>query len=159
MGTTTELRQEVKLRFVPFMAERGFLLDMRDAPVFFLFRRTIANTIYLCDIQWDKYGKPRFRLLFGQCTPEGVVGADGKRIPANAMIASWCTPRGLLKPKSTDGINAWFRQDRPWWQRLFTPRKLYPASGVVDNLITRFAEIESYWKSGQTGPHIMLWNR
>jgi hypothetical protein len=151
MGTTTELRQEVKSRFVPFMAERGFMLDMRDAPTFFLFRKVTPEQIYFCDIQWEKYGRPRFRVSFGCCEPNGGFTHNNQPIPPDRMMANWCKIYGSShKPD-------WFRQDRPWWQFLYTSQKLYPANLLVDNVMMWFSEVESYFETGAVGSHIKIW--
>jgi hypothetical protein len=69
MGRTTDLRREIKRRFFPVMADKGFSLDMRDAPFFVGFRRMTSEAIYVCDIQWEKYSRPCFVINFGNAVP------------------------------------------------------------------------------------------
>ena len=65
MGRTTDLRREMKRRFFPAMIDSGFSVDMRNAPSFVDFRRITPDAIQAFDIQWEKYGRPRFVINFG----------------------------------------------------------------------------------------------
>ena len=153
MGTTTELRREIKQRFVPFALERGFVLDQKRAPTFMEFRRESADVAHLFDIQWEKYGRPRFVVNFGTCPLEGLRVKE-KTFPVSEVIASWLPDSGRLQPRKGTSASSWFRQDRPFLARLFSSTKLYPASQVVDELLRLFPELEEYWASGKVGPHV-----
>jgi hypothetical protein len=37
------------------------------------FRRITPQAIHVCDIQREKYGRPRFAINFGQCGPAGAI--------------------------------------------------------------------------------------
>jgi hypothetical protein len=69
MGRTTSLREAIKQVFVPHLQGKGFSPDMRYAPQRFGFRKIDSDAVYVCDIQWEKYGRPRFVLHFGKCSP------------------------------------------------------------------------------------------
>ena len=132
MGKTSELRAEIKRTFVPFAVQRGFVLDQNNAPTFLEFRREAQGTSQYFDIQWEKYGLPRFVVNFG--TKE----------------------RGRLQPRTGALTSSWFRQDRPFLQRIFSANKLYPASQIVSELVKLFPELEEYWVSGKVGPHLRI---
>jgi hypothetical protein len=140
MGRTTALRDMVKRDFVPFLEGKAFVLDMRDAPRLYRFHKIDRGFEFECSVQWEKYGSPRFILNFSK----RGRGREG-------LIAS-----GRLAPSRRRSTDGWFRQDRPWLQKLVSFFKLYPAEKVVAQLKTLFVEVEDYWKSGMVGPHIHL---
>jgi hypothetical protein len=137
MGRTTELREAVKRDFVPFLRDKGFTLDMSDAPRCYRFRKIDSDAALECDVQWEKYSSPRFILNFYKRESKGLIA------------------QGRLAPSQRPSTEGWFRQDRPWLVSLISS-KLYPAERVVAQLIALFAEVEEYWKSGTIGPHIHL---
>jgi hypothetical protein len=153
MGRTTELREAVKRDFVPFLRDKGFTLDMSDGPLLYSFRKIDSDVVLECNVQWEKYGSPRFILNFFKRGPKGLIAS------------------GRLAPSQRRTLAGWFRQDRPWLSRLMLSRlmlsrlmlsrlisssKLYPPEQVVAQLIALFDEVEEYWKSGKVGPHIRL---
>jgi hypothetical protein len=138
MGRTTDLRQAVKRDFVPFLRDKGFTLDMSDAPRLYRFRKIDSDVVLECNVQWEKYGSPRFILNFSKRGSKGLIAS------------------GRLGPSQRRTLAGWFRQDRPWPSRLISFSKLYPAEQVVARLIALFGEVEAYWKSGTVGPHMRL---
>jgi hypothetical protein len=138
MGRTTALREAIKRDFVPFLRDKGFAVDMKDAPRLYTFRKTVSDLVLECNVQWEKYGSPRFILNFSKRGPTGLI-ASGRLAPSQR----WTTA-------------GWFRQDRLWIERLFSFSKFYPAEQVVAQLIALFPEVEEFWKSGTIGPHIRL---
>ena len=97
MGKTTPLRQALKRTFFPYLVGKGFSTDMRHAPDFFAFRRVDGLRLLLCEIQWDKYGGPRFAINFGVCSAHGVE-FYGEHVPAADVIASQASQWGRLLP-------------------------------------------------------------
>lgn len=138
MGRTTELRQAIKRDFVPFLRDKGFTLDMTDAPRLYGFRKIDSDVLLECSVQWEKYGSPRFILNFSKRGPKGLIAS------------------GRLAPSQRRTLAGWFRQDRPWLSRLISFSKLYPPEYVVAQLIALFGEVEEFWKSGRIGPHMRL---
>ena len=137
MGRTTALREAIKRDFVPFLRDKGFVLEKQTALIY-PFRKIDLDVVFECSVQWEKYGSPRFILNFSRRGPEGLI-ASGRLAPS--------------KGRWTEG---WFRQDRSGLQRFFSFSKLYPAEQVVAQLIALFPEVEEFWKSGIVGPHIHL---
>lgn len=154
MGTTTDLRREVKCVFVPLALGRGFLLDQKGAPTFWNFRRTAGSEVHLFDVQWEKYGRPRFAINFGKCPVDGL-SFRGKHFPPEQILPGW-VPGGRLQPKNGALTSSWFRQDKPLLSRLFTSTKLHEPSQVVSNLVALFPELEAYWAGGVIGPHLRI---
>ncbi|MEQ1517262.1 MAG: hypothetical protein ABL931_12325 [Usitatibacteraceae bacterium] len=157
MGTTTALRREIKSRFVPHVEQDGFRLDEREAPTFWIFRRATDNAAQVFSIQWEKYGRPRFRLDFGSCPIEGLT-FRGEHFDWSNMHPHWLQDVSTLKPSSGFFTGTWFRQDRGLLSRLFAG-SLRPPSEVVDDLLALYSEVETYWRSRSVGKHIRQWPR
>ncbi len=154
MGKATELRRELKRVFLPLAEAHGFSIDQKHAPTFLGFRRKIAGSLHVFDIQWEKYGKPRFVVSFGTCPEHGLVPAD-RAIPPEQVLASWL-PGGQLQPRHGAYSSSWFRQDKPLLLRLISRNKLYPASQIVSQLVQLYPELEAYWATGIVGRHLRI---
>jgi hypothetical protein len=141
MGRTTDLRREIKRPFFPVMADKGLALDM-DAPFFVCFRRTIPGAIHVCDIQWEKYGRPRFVINFGKCAPAGDLSWPADR------------SRRRLAPGGHSTVGGWFRQDRPLIESILYISRLRPQAEVITMLLGLFHEVEEWWEDGSVGPHV-----
>lgn len=96
MGKTTHLRRELKARFYPFFAARGFVLDTTHAPFSVDFRRITAGGVDVFDLQWDKSGQPRFVVNFGHCPADGVVH-HGEQVAPDKVLAYMF----LVRPPTT----------------------------------------------------------
>jgi hypothetical protein len=156
MGTTTALRREIKRRFIPHVEHQGFMLDEHDAPTFWLFRRAAGTSAQIFGIQWEKYGRPRFRLDFGSCPIEGMVLA-GQRVDWRNMHPHWLPEVASLRPGQGILSGSWFRQDRALLRRLLGAGALRDPGEVVDELLAAYPEVEAYWENGATGKHIRRW--
>lgn len=154
MGKTTELRREIKRAFVPLALERGFVLDQKNAPNFLEFKRIVGAQAQLFDIQWEKYGRPRFVLNFGVCPSSGLT-IRGRHFAVEELLAGWL-PGGRLQPGSGPGVSSWFRQDKPFVQALFSSSKLRQPHEVVAQLLELFPEVEAYWETGKIGKHLRV---
>jgi hypothetical protein len=154
MGRTTALRREIKKTFLPHMASKGFVCDMRHAPQFVSFRKITSDAIYVCDIQWDKYGRPRFVVNFGQCGPHGVT-LHGEQVLPQDIFPFHGVTRGRLSP-GRDGLfrSGWFRQDRPLFERIFSLSKYRQPADVVSELMTLCVELEQLWQGAPPGKHV-----
>ena len=155
MGRTTDLRREIKQRINPLMAEKGFICDMRQAPQFVTFRKRAPEAVYVFDIQWEKYGAPRFIINFGKCGAAGTI-CHGERVDPENVFPSHTPLFGRLGPSRASSTSGWFRQDRPLINRIPTWSRYYPAEDVVTNLVTLFREVEEFWANGKMGPHVRL---
>ena len=155
MGRTTPLRQELKRAFFPYLAGKGFTTDMRRAPQFFTFRKIDVLDFRVCDIQWDKYGGPRFAVNFGKC---GADGADfrGQHVPPADVFPSHAYQWGRLIPGPHWTTRGWFRQERPILQRVISWSRVRAPEYVVQELMTLFREVEDFWNTGRVGRHIRL---
>lgn len=155
MGRTTELRRELKQRFFPQLERMGFSVDNSSAPNTTRFRRTVGASVQILEVQWEKYGKPRFVINFGTCPAEGLR-VRGETFPADKVMAGWLEESGRLQARRGHSTAKWFSQDVPWWRRLFAFRDLTPPARVVDDLLAAFPEVEAYWERGVVGPHVMM---
>jgi hypothetical protein len=153
VGTSTQLRQELKRRFGPLLDSQGFTRDESEAPLFVTFRKHTPESTQVIYVQWDKYGKPRFVVGFGQCPAAGIE-FRGQRIPRETMLAGWCKG-GRLQPRSGSSTRSWFRLDADLIMRLRGKKSRRP-SEVVDELLAQFPEVEAWWKDGSIGKHLRL---
>ena len=158
MGTTTELRRDLKARFFPHVLQGGFILDESGAPGFWRFRRKAGDGVQLFEVQWDKYGRPRFVINFGRCPFEGLR-IDGKVFPPEEVLVGWLPTHGRLQPVRGSSVGSWFRQDKRLLPRLFSKEKLVPAGRVVSRLLELFPEVETWWANGSVGPHLEMFER
>lgn len=157
MGTSTQLRQELKRRFWPLLASQGFSRDDFEAPTFVTFRRHTHDSTQVIDVQWDKHGSPRFVVNFGQCPAAGIE-FRGKNVPRETMMAGWLAPfgqGGTLQPRSGSSTRSWFRLDADLLMKLKGKRSREPAE-VVDELLELFPEVEAWWKDGLVGSHLRI---
>jgi len=156
MGPTTELRRELKRTFVPFMTARGFVLDNRHAPHFQNYRRTVGDRVQLLEIQWEKYGTPRFCVNLGQVGVEGTL-CWGKVVAAQDAAPSHATENARLYPRGNgSSTRHWFRQDRPLLSALWHGSWRVPPEVPVRQLMDLFEEAEAYWRTGEVGPHLRV---
>lgn len=159
MGPTTELRRELKRTFFPFVQGRGFCIDHRDAPTFTRFRRHTPEAVHLFEVQWEKYGAPRFVINFGTSPPQGLE-INGELHAPERLYVGWLPRNGRLQPKGGTSSRSWFRQDESLLRRWMPgSRKLRAASDVVDELLHLFAELEAYWNDGTVGQHLRMSGR
>lgn len=156
MGTTTALRREIKSRFIPYVERQGFTLDEREAPAFWIFRRAAGEAAHVFSIQWDKYGRPRFRLDFGTCPLDGL-NARGEHFPWLDVHPHWLPDTATLKPRGGPLAGTWFRQDRGVFGRLLGRGALRAPGDVVDDLLAAYPDVERYWGSRAAGNHIRRW--
>ena len=152
MGRTTDLRRALKEKFFPLLLDKGFVLDMRHAPQFITFRKIAPDKIYICDVQWDKSGKPRFVINFG-CGKMEEMHVDEKPLDANDLFPYHTPVMGRLHPSKGLG---WFRQDYGLLKRLLLGKAYAPSDQIVSALIERFVEVEKYWDTGRRGSHIRI---
>lgn len=157
MGKTTDLRRELKKRFYPFAAEQGFRIDMTHGPFGVDFRRIRAERVDVFDLQWEKYGKPRFIVNFGQCPATGVVHFD-ERIPPEKVLAYMGAISGRLQLSKGTSTRSWFCQDRSFFRRVLLRQQDRPAAEVVDELLSLFFELEDWFQKGRLGPHMAIIN-
>ena len=155
MGKTTDLRRELKKRFYPFVAEHGFQIDMTHSPFNIEFRRITAERIDVFDLQWDKYGRPRFVLNFGQCSASGAVHF-GEQVPPDRVLSYMGSSSGRLHSEKGFGTRDWFRQDHSFFRRVVLRHQLRPAARVVDELLCLFPELEEWFQHQRLGAHMAI---
>ncbi|MDB5177463.1 MAG: hypothetical protein JWN75_1131 [Candidatus Saccharibacteria bacterium] len=156
MGNTTELRRELKRTFMPFLAAKGFTLNQRHAPHFIDFYRTVDERVQFLEIQWEKYGKPRFAVNVGQVSTKGTI-CYGEHIEAKDVGPGQAPQYCRVYPNGNgSSTRHWFRQDRPMISALLTRSRLYAPEVPIRQLLDLFNEIEEYWRSGQVGQHMFL---
>ena len=136
----------------PLMAQRGFVCDMRRAPQFVTFRKIAPDAVYVLDVQWEKYGRPRFNINFGKCGPAGTI-CHGQAVQPENILPSLTPLSGHLMPSNGRSTASWFRQDRSLFQRLLTAPN-HQAADVVTRFLELFQEVEEFGARGTMGPHL-----
>jgi hypothetical protein len=155
MGRTTELRRALKQRFFASVVDRGFAIDARHQPISTVFRRRAGGRVEIFEVQWEKYGRPRFAVRFGTCPSEGLR-IDAKVHAPDDTLPTWCPDAGSLQPRRGASSRSWFRQDSSVLQRLLWRPALRAPADVVNELLTLFPELERYWQTGDAGPHLQF---
>jgi hypothetical protein len=111
MGVTSELRAEIERVFVPWLVARGFAVARRQLPFVLAFRRERREWCELVELQWEKYGRPRFVLNFARAPAQGLE-IGGKHFAVAELCAGWVPGNGRLQPGRGGTSASWFRQDR-----------------------------------------------
>lgn len=155
MGRTTELRRELKKRFYPFAAEQGFQIDTTPGPFSVDFRRITNERIDVFNLQWDKYGKPRFVVNFGQCPPAGAVH-HGEHVASERVLHYMGSTSGRLYANLCQEPRSWFCQERSFLRRVLLRQRDRPAAEVVDELLCRFPEPDNWFRNQCMGPHMAV---
>ena len=156
MGRTTDLRRALKTRFFPYARDRGFAVDERRQPVSTIFRRRVGQSVHIVEVQWEKYGRPRFAVHFGTCPADGL-SVRGTVHPADETLPTWCPDAGSLQPRRGGSLRSWFRQDATLLQRLRGRPALRDPTRVAEEVVALFPELERYWETGQVGRHMRQW--
>ena len=154
MNKTAVLRQTLKERFYPFAEERGFLRG-KASSLFTPFRRTRGQEVHVFDIQWDKYGAPRFVINFGEAPSTGVE-ISGELVRPDHLETYHCSRRGRLQRKRGGSMGTWFQMRKPFIEAFTSLRWDYRAEEVVAQVITSFHELETWWERKHEGPHVHI---
>ena len=111
--------------------------------------------VHVFDIQWDKYGAPRFVINFGEAPIEGL-DVDGKRVPA-AKVEMWhCSIGGRLQRRRGPYLRDWFQLKKPLLEALRSMKWSYDPEEVVGHVKACFHELDAWWASKEEGPHIYI---
>jgi hypothetical protein len=153
MSRTIPLREELKRRFFPFVADRGFVLDDSCAPRLYTFRRLGPQKMDVFDITWDKHLRPMFVLGFNDA-PIGGVTVRGTHIPASHINPQDPSFRLALCRRRGPSTRSWFQLRKPLLERLMTWEAEYGHAQVIDQVLAAYPEMEAWWESGVIGPHI-----
>src|SRR6202008_281174 len=106
------LRESIKSTFYPFAVQHGFVRGKADS-MFTPFRRVRGGLTDVFDIQWDKYGRPRFVINFGEAPSAGVT-FQGKLGPAHEVQPFHCPLNGRLQRWRGGSHRTWFQLRKPW---------------------------------------------
>jgi len=153
MGNTTTLRRALRDTFFPYVERKGFGIDKSRQPQFTTFRRITDRTVQVFDIQWDKYGKPRFVINFGEAPIEGVL-RYGVPVEARNVEVFDCKPMLRLQRRRGGTMGCWFQLRRPVLQQLLTFQREYTPEEVVREVLAAFPDAEEWWASRADGRHI-----
>jgi hypothetical protein len=153
MGTTTALRRALKAEYFAQLLVTGFEADQRHAPHFLDFRRIKPDRIEFISIQWEKSGRPRFKLMFGTTGRNGTI-SHGKHVqpsdvdPGSAPVYHCLYPLG-------DGSSTrhWFRQDRSLWQSILKRTRLRDTKEVISDVQRLSSQVDEYFRTGRVGPN------
>lgn len=143
----------LKSIFYPHVQSLGFELDVRRQPQFIDFLRFGTDALYVFDIQWDKYHKPRFVLNFGEASLEGVE-FGGKHVMPAEICAAHCGSFLRLQRRRGSLLSSWFQLRRPVLEQLASFKRNYDSEVVANHVVQYFDEVETWWRSKKLGPHV-----
>lgn len=155
MSRAATLREAIKAVFYPFASERGFVRG-KATSMFTPFHRIRGSVAQVFDLQWDKYGAPRFVINFGEAPSSGVI-FQGELIPPDKLQPVHCPMNGRLQRWRGGSLRTWFQLSKPWLETIRTLRWAYSPSEVAGDLIHCFSELETWWATKQEGPHVHIW--
>ena len=155
MTDARDLRELIKTRLFPYVEARGFARAKRGHPLFTTFRRRVGNKAQVFNVQWDKYGAPRFVVNFGEGPIEGVT-LWGRHIPGDELEPQDCPESGRLQRKRGPYLRCWFQTRKPLLEAVGTFEWNYPVATVVDAAMAAFPEVEAWWENRAVGPHVTI---
>lgn len=147
------LRSALRASLFPLAAARGFVLDRSAQPQFMTFRRQSGGEVHVFDVQWDKSGQPRFIINFGKAPARGVM-RQGTPVPADQVEVYDCHPMLRLQRRRGGSMGCWFQLRRPLLPQLTRWSRDYSPDEVAQSVVARFEEVESWFRSGERGPHV-----
>jgi hypothetical protein len=147
------LREELQKTFVPLVRSAGFERVSPGASPFMEFRRGAGAVVHVLEVQWEKYGLPRFVINYGTC-PSSGIDVHGKHFAPAEVSAGWLPDGGRLQPRRGATTASWFRQDHSRLATLLLRTRPRSESEVVAEAVHLFAELETYWGSGASGEHM-----
>jgi hypothetical protein len=153
MGRTTALRSALKTVFFPHAEAHGFVIDKSKQPQFTVFRRRLGDRVQVFDVQWDKYGLPRFVLNFGEAPATGLVRQGQPVAPQDVQVYD-CLPSLRLQRRRGGSMRCWFQLRRPLLEQLTSLSREYSPEEVAHAVTDSFAEVEAWWRTRAKGPHV-----
>jgi len=155
MGSTSVLHREIKAKFFPAIEAKGFRIDTSDQPQSSRFRRDLTESVHLFDIQWDKTGKPRFVVNFGEVPNRPLQFYDQTIQPQDLRV--YHSPSYLrLQRRRGGSMGCWYQTHRPLISWLLHLGKPYTPEEVIAQLLTHFSEVEDWWSTKIRGAGIRL---
>ena len=139
MTTRKKLRDQLTKHFIPALRQRGFTGPdtISGNSLLHTFCRRSGDSAHVLSVQFDKWQTPRFVLNLHIEPPGGM----------DALIGSGHTfIQGRVSPRRGVSTGAWFRADRPWWQRLIgisSTREHEAVSAAISTL----DEVDQWWQS------------
>lgn len=120
---------------MPALRARGFTGPDRIAgnATWHAFRRAHPNGEQRIDLRLDGYARPRFTLDLHVVPPEGTAWVN----------------MGNLQPRRA----AWFRADRPWWQRLVGIRSTLEQE-AVSRALALLDEVDAWFDAQRSSGHV-----
>src|SRR5262249_15893351 len=118
------------------------------------FRRRRGDKVHVFDVQWDKYGAPRFVINFGEAPSSGVE-IRGKHIPADDLETYHCLV-GRLQRRRGGSLGTGFELRGALSDAVSSLRWNYQPEEVVAQVIACFTELEAWWQTRREGPHVYI---
>jgi hypothetical protein len=156
----TLLKEELESNFLALLVRTGWSLakrpekydspELRRAFPFGTAIRTIDNRAQMVDIQFDKRGRARFRIIIGTLPKEGLPSiVDSSLVPVEGLSAQLAPDAHVVRPSVI--LFEWFGF---WpWQR----KDKFGAAKIVSELILKWDDAESFFLTGKKGRHLQKW--
>ena len=147
MSRSQDLRRAVKARFYPFVESRGFLRG-KTTSLFTVFRRRDGDKLRVFNIQWDKYGAPRFVINFGELPLRNLS------VTEQEIEIHHCETIGRLKRTKGPYLWNWFQLKKPLLEAISSWQRRYEPEEVVNQVMAVFPEVEAWWSDKIEGRHL-----
>jgi len=152
---TLMLKKSLNENFDEHIAQLGFNPERRRGDIF-PYRRIREANNDLLEVQFDKYGRPRFVLNFGIVPVDGVIDAYGRFVEAKDVCIAQLVQHGRLY--CLPYLPVWFRPNRLFGIR--SPE--YSVNKVMSHFILLFVQVECWFLTGASGSHLQIchdqWN-
>lgn len=149
------LRKELKVSLWPFLERAGFVRG-RSTSLFTPFSRHTTHMVHVCEIQWDKYHRPRFVVNFGEVPMARLSDVPPHEIAEGELMNHSDHLLRLMCRKVLPGSRgSWYGLGKPLWEKMTTLGWNYTPAQVVAITIDHFAEVEEWWRTKKIGPHIV----
>lgn len=148
---TSMLQKALKEDFHGHMVRLGFQSERRYDN-FFPYRRVRDESDDLIEVQFDKYGRPRFVLNFGSVPADGIIDAYGRFVPTKDVRIAQLVQHGRLHafPYST----IWFRPNTLLGFR----SDEVAVNKVISHFIFLTEQVERWFRTGVSGPNLQIYS-
>jgi hypothetical protein len=146
------LREVLESRFFPYAESLGFIRDDRQQPRIICFRRKTETAVQVFAVTWEKAGRPRFFVEFGEAPLAGIDYAGHHLLAEDIWPGNFALDRGRILPERR---SMWFRMDHSFWYRMTSNRRV-KADEIVNSLLQLFREVTVWWENKIQGPHLLL---
>lgn len=148
---TSILRKALKEDFHKYILRLGFQPERKFDDVI-PYRRIRDGSNDLIELQFDKYGRPRFVLNFGNAPADGIIDAYGRFVPAKNVCIAQLVQHGRLHAFPYSII--WFKPNT----LLGIRSDEVAVNKVISQFILLAEQVEHWFRTGVSGPNLRIYS-